>query len=214
MTKHYFSYKELFTFGWAKTKQHAWFIVLTGIILGIVCSAVEHTHTLKAVVSLLVTLSIASISLTIARDHGFSFADLTHPLLSYKKVLKFFVLSVLLGLPVFISLFPILVATRMGSIGGIVFGFVVLACAVYYIVRFKFYPYVVLEHENASIRDLVKTSLRLTKGKALPVFVFILLAGLLNALGALLLLVGLFVTIPVTLFASARLYDTLKEHVN
>lgn len=194
MTKHHFSFKEIFQFGLAKTKQHAWFIFLTFIIIGIIINSVRFVPFLSLFVSLMAGLSIASISLLISRDQHFTFQDLYKPLLSQRRVLKFIALSVIYALAV-------LVGTVLLIIPGI-----------YVAVRFKFFPFIVIENENASLSDLIKMSYKVTDNHFWPVFLFLVFLGLLNFIGLLCLVVGLFVTIPVSLFAAAHMYTKLKEH--
>lgn len=181
-------------FGWAKTKQHAWFTALTFIIAGTIMSAVKFTPFLSCIVGIMVGLSLVSISLIISRDHHFTFSDLFTPLLSAKRVLKFALLTL-------IYVASVMIGTVLLIVPGI-----------YIAVRFKFFPFIAVEHENASIEDLIKMTEKVTRGHFWPVLAFLLLATLLNILGALLLVVGLFVTVPVTLFATAHVYNKLKDH--
>ena len=191
MTKQ-FSFKEIFMFGWAKTKQHAWFIVLTFIISSIIVSAVKFVPVIDAVVSMMVGLSICSLSLLISRDQHFTFEDLYKPLLSAKRVLKFFVLVLLYA-----------VAVTIGTILLVVPG-------IYIATRFKFFPYIVIENENAKLSELIKMSYRLTAGHFWDVFLFLVVVAIVNIIGAALLMVGLFITVPVSIFASAYVYNKLK----
>lgn len=194
MTKQHFSFEEVFKFGWTKTKQHAWFITLTFIIAGIIMSAVKFSPVLDTVVGLMVGLSLISISMLISRDSTFTFSDLYAPLLSPKRVLKFVALTILYA-----------AAVVVGTVCLIIPG-------VYIATRFKFFPYMVIEHENATIKDLIKMSYKLTQNHFWIVLGFLILATILNIIGALLFLIGLLVTVPVTLFASAHMYNKLKEH--
>jgi hypothetical protein len=219
MTKHHFSIKEVFGFGWAKTKQHAWFIVLTFIIAFIIMSAVNKVPFVNILVSLMVGLSLASLSLQISRDHSFTFHDLYSPLLSQKRVLKFIALSILYGIPCLIlglSVGLILVGAASGYSSVVVFGTILMALlavpTVYLGVRFKFFPYVVIENEHASIKDLIHMSYKLTDGQFWPLFAFLILLGVFNFIGAMLFIVGLAITVPVSLFASAHVYNKLKAH--
>lgn len=194
MTKQHFSFQEVFMFSWAKTKQHAWFITLTFIIAGIIIGAVRFIPVFDTVVGLMVALSIISISILISRDSVFTFSDLYTPLLSPKRVLKFIALTILY-----------VVSVTIGTILLIIPG-------VYIATRFKFFPYMAIEHENATIKDLIKMSYKLTENHFWIVLGFLILATILNIIGALLFVVGLIITVPVTLFASAHMYNKLKEH--
>lgn len=235
MTKHHFSFKEVFMFGWNKTKQHAWFIFLTTIIISIVCSSVQQSHyfigekgrivdmfaptPLSVVVLVMILLSLVSISLSIARNHSFTFTDLVSPLLSPRKVLKFFALSAFFSLPaLLLSLAVALTVTGISNqIASVtIFGFIVTLLlfvpSLYVLVRFKFFPFVVIENENDTVSELIKKSYKITANNFWPLFMYILLAGIFNLIGAMLLGIGLFVTIPITMFATAYLYDRFKNH--
>jgi uncharacterized membrane protein len=83
---------------------------------------------------------------------------------------------------------------------------------VYLSVRFKFYPFVILENEHMTLEALIRQSYKVTRGVFVPVFVALILMMLLNIAGALLFGVGLIVTVPVSLFATAHLYRKLVEH--
>jgi uncharacterized membrane protein len=194
MTKQHFSFQEVFKFGWAKTKQHAWFLVLTFFIISIITNAVRMVPFVDAAVSIMACLSVASIALQISRDQHFTFRDLYMPLLSQRRVLKFIVLTAL-------YVFAVLVGTALLIVPGI-----------YIMVRFKFFPFVVVDHENTSIQDLVKMTYALTAHNFWSVFFFVILACLLNFVGFICFVVGLFITIPTTLFAAAHMYNRLKQH--
>mgnify|MGYP001611319159 CR=1 FL=1 len=65
--------------------------------------------------------------------------------------------------------------------------------------------------KNAGITDSLKMSCEKTRGKALDLFLFALLLIVLNILGALALLVGLLVTIPISFVAVTLLYRKLQS---
>lgn len=206
MTRHHFSLKESFTYGWSKTKQHYWFIALTFLVYALILSAASRIPLLNTVTALMVGLSVVSITLLITRNHSFTFADLFTPLLSPKRVLKFFALAVLYIIPV-AFLTVVLFAPGLAKWGAL---FVAIP-SVYLIIRFKFFPYIVLEHEDASIKELILMSLRLTNNHFWALFLFLFSLAIFNTLGAL-TVIGLLVTIPVSVFATAHVYDKLKEH--
>ena len=235
MTKHHFSIQEGLCFGWAKAKQHAWFIVLTFIISSIIMGAVRGTPFLGFVVGVMTILSIASVSLSIVRGHHFSFSDLFTPVLSCNKVLKFFALTVLFSFPflaVLLSRQIFMMGNQLNSASvaslGMALMFVFFVVAVYVGVRFKFFPFIVIEHENASLHELLRMCLKLTAGNFWRIFLFLLSFGLLNAavivvcnillflrlpnIASIFFLVGIVGTVSVTVFATARVYNELKNH--
>ncbi len=210
MIKQHFSFKEIFLFGWAKTKQHAWFLFLTLIIMGVITNSVKHVPLLDGLVGVFVSLAIFSVALPITRDHHFTFADLFYPVLSRAKTLKYVALTLLYALPGLFAanIFAVALLEQKQWFG--VVGIVVAAIAIYTSVRFMFYPFVVIEHENAKLSELIRMTSNMTKGKMVPVFVFSLAIVALNFVGALLFGVGLLLTFPVSLFATAHLYNRFK----
>lgn len=235
MSKHHFKFKEVFMFGWSKTCQHAWFIFLTCLIIGIITCATATNLiliiltaptlggflalTFGVILMLMTVLSIASISLMIARNHHFTFVDLLNPLLSQRRVLKFFALIGLYIFPILLLAFAtamLVVGARQGSssvtIFGMIFTLICLIPSIFIAVRFKFFPFVVIEHEHSTVKELLRMSYKLTENNFWQVLAFLCLAAALNIVGALLFRVGLLVTIPTTFFAMAHLYDKLKNH--
>ncbi len=211
MTKQHFSPKEVFMFGWSKTKQHAWFLALTFIIASIVSSAVAHVHLISAIVNIMVTLSVTSISIVIARNHDFTFKDLYTPLLSARRVLKFAALSVLYGF--FTTVGFSLVALMGNNPVAVLSALVILVLpGLFVAVRFLFYPYIVIEHDHASLADLIKMSYKMTQGHFWMLTAFLLLIVGINLIGAMLFIVGLAVSIPVSIFAVAHMYNRFKDH--
>jgi uncharacterized membrane protein len=193
MTKQHFTFKEVFKFGWLKTKQHAWFIALTAMIVFIVMGSVHHVPVLELLIALFIGLSIVSISLTIARDQSFSFSDLYKPLLSPYLVLKFLALTAIYAIAVAIGLLLFILP------------------GLYLAVRFKMFPYVLIENEHATLKELIKMTNKLTQSAFWKVLGFLILVSIFNILGALVFLVGLVVTVPVSIFATAHMYEKLKN---
>lgn len=90
-------------------------------------------------------------------------------------------------------------------------GFILLIVpGIYLALRLQFYSYYVVD-KNAGITDSLKMSWETTRGKVLDLFFFVLLLIALNILGALALLVGLLVTIPVSFVAITLLYRKLQS---
>ncbi len=219
MSKHHFTFTEVFKFGWDKTKQHAWFIFLTFIISSTIICATVLNPIVNLLVVLMVMLSIASISLMMVRNHSFSFADLGYPLLSPRRVLKFFALSTLYSIPALVimltsAVFGTASANGISSVAAfsLLLTMVLLVPAIFIAVRFNFYPFIAVEHEHSSVKDLIGMSFKLTEGYFWKIFGFMLIITLINLVALIPLGLGLFVTVPVTIFATAHLYDKLKNH--
>jgi uncharacterized membrane protein len=89
-------------------------------------------------------------------------------------------------------------------------GFILLVVpGIYLALRLQFYSFYVVD-KNAGITDSLKMSWEATKGNTLNIFLFVLILIALNILGAIALLVGLLVTIPVSFIAVALLYRKLS----
>lgn len=89
-------------------------------------------------------------------------------------------------------------------------GFLLLIIpGIYLALRLQFYSFYVVD-KNAGVTDSLKMSWNATKGKTLDIFVFMLLLIGLNILGALALLVGLLITIPVSFVAYTLFYRKLQ----
>ena len=226
MTKQQLSFEEIFKFGWAKTKQHAWFITLTFIISSLVINASTGISPVNILVAFMTVLSVVSISLTMSRDQHFTFGDLYMPLLSQRRVLKFVVLAALYIFPVLVVMFSyqlIQQGVMRASAGlfaaGLILSIPASLAAVYTTVRFKFFPFIVVEHEGATISNLIKMSYSFTEGRFVQVLFFLFLATVLNIapiiIAAILgnvFLLGIFITAPVTVLATAHLYNRIKDH--
>ena len=217
MTKQHINTKDIFCSAWSKTKQHAWFLVCTFLIAAILCSAVALNPLLETVVGLLVALSLVSIALMIVRNHGFSFEDLYKPILVPKMVCHFLILSLIAIVVIGICAIPVigLIVTlyKVPSIvSNVYFALTpLLLIAVFVSVRFKFFPFVVLDNPNASIKELITRSYRLTRGYFWQTLGFLLLIALFNVLG-IMTIIGFILTVPISLFAAAYYYEKLREH--
>ena len=158
MTKHHFSFQEVFRFGWAKFKQHAWFIALTFIIGSIIMGSVGRNPVLGIIVGLMVALSVASISLVISRDRGFSFSDLFTPLLSPHRVLKFVALCAFFSVPpllTFVSFAIFMTGAAVGNIFvssfGLVLCLLVLIPSIFISVRFLIFTTITFYQKHHKI---------------------------------------------------------------
>ncbi len=78
-------------------------------------------------------------------------------------------------------------------------------------IRLRFYSYFIIEHGD-TIPQAFQKSWDITRGNTMNLLSFSIIAILINVLGALVFLVGLFFTIPATLMAQAYVYDKLAGH--
>ncbi len=93
----------------------------------------------------------------------------------------------------------------------VLLGFIFLIIpGVYFAIRFAFFEYFIIDKKMGIIKSL-KESWRVTKGNFWGILAFSFIAIIINILGALSLLLGLFVTIPITMIAWAFIYRKLLE---
>jgi len=84
---------------------------------------------------------------------------------------------------------------------------------IYFALRFFFVPYLVIDRKLLPVQAL-KESWRITEGHLGELFLFLLALIAINLVGAIVLLVGLLVSIPVTMLAVVHAYRTLEHRAS
>ena len=110
----------------------------------------------------------------------------------------------------FVTLFFAMILAWFFIIAGLV---LLIIPGVIILVQLYFYKYLIVESDVTPMAAL-KGSRRLTKGNRSTIFEYILIAILINILGALCLVVGLFFTIPLTLIGFTLIYKKLAGQMN
>lgn len=201
-----FPFKESIQVGWEKTKKNLGFLIVVMIIVavinvipdGIQNSLPENLALITLLVGLVawvinqvVQMGLIQISLKINDEQDAKYGDL----------------------------FPISEKTVNYIVGSILYGLIVVAGTILLIVpgviwslKFQYYGYYIVDKSMKPI-DALKMSAVATSGKKGNLFKFFLLLGLVNFVGVLALVVGLFITIPVTLLAYVYVYRLLMKEV-
>jgi uncharacterized membrane protein len=192
MSTHNFTIKELYKEAWTKVKEHAWYLFCVLLGSSVLMAAVSHSSLMNALVSCIVDIAIVSISLIIISDKKPVFSDLLSSFKSYETTWHYILASLLFILAIVLGLILLILP------------------GLYLAVRLGFYKFIVVEHPTMSATDALKESMRVTKGHFWKIIGFILAAIILNILGAMVFLVGLVITIPVTVIANAYLYKKLQ----
>ena len=211
MTHNDIKYKDLFTFGWEKTKQHYWFLLgffAINILLGILTS---NAPVLNTVFSILATIAGISVLLQIVHGHTPQYKDLLKPFKNYKITWHYVLglLMMLAALSVIAMLGMLLLLPESFALASI--GFIALLLpAVYATIRLQFFRYFIVEDENMGPIHAFKKSISITRGKFWQLLGFICLLVLFNLVGLMLLFVGLLITVPVTMIAYTELYKKLS----
>ncbi len=80
-------------------------------------------------------------------------------------------------------------------------------------IKFQYFNYLIVD-KNLGVTDALKKSSQITNGVKWPLFGFGFLLVLINYGGAILLFIGLLVTIPITMIANAYVYRTLQKQID
>ncbi len=201
------SVKECLAVGWKTVTARPWLFIAAGVIIFVVSvlsdiprSLTEHLTGIERLLSLVAFLLGTVISLLVAMGktafflHGHDsvsslrLADLWHP----RPFWKFAITSFLAGVATAIGFVLLIVP---GIIIGIIVGFSL---------------YIVIDKELKPF-DAIRESARITKGNRWNLFLLGLALLGVNIVGFCLLLVGLFITLPLSSIAVVHAYRTLSR---
>lgn len=197
-----FSIDEALNVGWKAMKEHFWLffgcLIVAFVVVGIprgIGNLLQKNGSglgglffiLAGLIDIIISIGFIRIVLKILDGEKPEFTDLfTFP----KYFLEYLGASVVYGLIV---------------IGGFM---LFLIPGVYWAIKFQFFGYAVVDKDLNPIQALRQSS-RITKTIKWRLFWFGILLGLINILGAVCLIVGLFATIPTTMVAYAYVYRKL-----
>ena len=207
MTTRPFPYGESLQFAWETFKKNATFLLaavfivfFVNLLLGIADAIGENVGgkvgfmmwVTYVLISAIIELGMMKICLKIVDGREPHFEDLFNTIAMFFKYAAASILYVVM----------------------VVIGMVFLVVpGIYLAIRFQFYFMCIIDEGLGPIAALEKSS-RLTVGIKLDLFVFALLMGAINVAGAMCLMVGLFVSVPVSLLAYAFVYRYLNGPVN
>lgn len=204
MSEERFKMGEAVKFGWETMKENIVFFIpllIVAFLIENVPGAIAHyagaefsfiSYALLLtgwLLGFVVQMGLIKISLKFCDNIKGKFDDL---LSSFDILLPFIASAILYGLIV-------IGGTLLLIVPGVIWG-----------VKFSLYPYFIVE-KNLGPIEALKASSRATMGAKWDLFVFWLLLGLINLAGALVFLVGLFVTIPTSMVAYAYVYRKLSK---
>ncbi len=202
MTAEKFSISEAIHFGWNTMKSNLGFFIgllilvfLFSSLSSIIAAKATEANIFLGIIfyiadfslSIIISIGLVKIALRFCDNEKGRFADLFS---QYPLFPQYLVGSILYGLIVFAG-------TILLIIPGIIWG-----------IQFCFYDYFIVDKGLGPIEALKRSS-AITKGVKWDLFLFFLILSGINLLGALCLLIGLFVTIPTTMVALAFVYRKL-----
>ena len=203
------STRAFLSFGWETFKRRHWFFVGAGVVVlivyviaGGIISGIDAAFTgspkdpslvgsvLNLAFSTLINMGVTAFYLA-AHDNPdtVELTSLWHP----QPFWKFLGATLLTGLAV---------------IGGVL---LLIVPGIIFMLMFMFVMFIVIDRGLGPVVAM-KESARLTRGYKWQLLGFVLVLALINFVGALALLVGLFVTIPVTSLAFAHAYRALAAN--
>ena len=196
MIKHNFTISEIFNSAWTKTKEHAWFLFRTFLALGVIAGISSFIPIFSSIVDFFIGIALIAVSLVIVRGGTPTLNDFTK---SFKtaKIFWHYALATLL----------FILITVLGLIALVLPG-------IYLATRLQFYRFLIVDNQSMGPVEALKKSMEMTKGHFWKLLGFMVVIILFNILGALLLLVGLLITIPVSVLASTYLYERLLTPVH
>jgi uncharacterized membrane protein len=201
-TKAHFSKKEAIRFGFALAKQNIIFFIglfVVVVIISALTSSIQFGVALAKqpflylviyiaifIVNTIIGMGLIKISLEFVDRKKPQFSDLFQT----KNLVNFILASLIRGVITLIGFILLIIP-------GIIFS-----------IRLQYVTYLIID-KNLPPVDAVKKSWDMTKGNAWNLFFLGILLFLINVLGAIILLVGLFVTVPLTMLATTFVYRKL-----
>ncbi|KAA3618713.1 MAG: hypothetical protein DWQ05_07045 [Calditrichaeota bacterium] len=196
-----FSIGDAFRHGWDKTLANLGFMIAAFVLVIFVYIALASAQYVLedavllafiiglagAVVGTVIEMGFFKIALKAYDDQPLDYGDL---FAHFHLFFKYFAAAILYGLMVFIGFILLIIPGIMLAI------------------QFYFSFYFIVDKELGPLEALDKSS-AITRGARWDIFVFFLGIFILNIAGALVFLIGLFITIPMTLFATAYVYRKL-----
>lgn len=173
---------------------------------------------ISTVASIAIALGWSHVVLKLVRHTKVSWADFQT---NTKIWVNYFLARILYGVCTFVGIIMFVVPLFMIIVLGIhVAWFVIIGSLIalaglvlvsWLLTRYAFISLIAVDNPRMNGWKLLKESAKITKGHMWKLFGFLLLIVLINIIGALVLFIGLVVTIPVTMMAKGYVYNHLKS---
>lgn len=194
MIKNNLNIQEIFSEAWVKTKKNYWFLFCLFVVSTIIIGLTQHTELLAFIVSIPIGIATLTIAILIANGHIPKYSDLFKSFDNYKITLNYILASTLFMIIVLLGLLALIIP------------------GIYLAIRLQFYKFLVIENENMRPIETLKESMRMTKGHFWDLLGFVIVILVMNLIGAIPFGLGLIITVPLTIVASALLYKKLLPH--
>jgi uncharacterized membrane protein len=197
-----FSKKEAIKFGFELAKKHLFFFIRVFIVVAVfsvLSSSLKNLvnvqkepllyfflYVVLFVINLIIGIGLIKIALEFIDEKKPKFSDLFY----YKPIVNYFIASLIQGILSLIGFILLIIP-------GIIFS-----------TRLQFTSYLIVDKKLKPV-DAVKKSWSITRGNTWNLFFFGILLGLINLLGLICLVLGLFITVPLTMLATVFVYRKL-----
>jgi len=224
--EHHLSIEESLRFGWEKTRAHSTLVfqalltlfavqIAEQVVTRVLANTLDGALASAAlfILALVLGVGFTLITLRIAQGKHAVYQDIIPPVRVSVAYIGATVLAAIVTIvPLIVALVVCLVALAVlpstaAIVTSAVVGAAALVATIYFALRYALVHFAILD--DSDIIKSLRTSAHLTEGRKWWLVGFCITVGLLNILGAILLLVGLLVTIPVTMFAFAHVYVKL-----
>ena len=157
------------------------------------------------------------ISLNLAKGVPTSYADIVPPMnIFWRYLFANLLCGALIICGFFVPMIPafiIGVALPDSLVGTVIGGFFIAAgviIGVYTVLRYSMVKYAAVDGKH-KVFDILRLSAKISRGTKWRILLFLLAVILLNIAGAIVLLIGLLVTIPITAIATGHIYLKLLQ---
>lgn len=211
------SLKEIFRTSWKQVKANYKFLVPLFLIVMIISFALnfegDDIFSLSGIASLLITpllyYVITKVSLYVARNEKIGFHDMFKGF-SQRMYFLFLAINVFMSLALMVLVALGVFVAFLHPIIGVLVSLVLGATVFIICIGVIFFPQYRLIDVGSNFWPTIKDSFALGKGNRLLLIKFVIIAFVLNIVGALLLGVGLLLTLPTTAIALAHIYEKIK----
>jgi uncharacterized membrane protein len=200
LVKPQFSKQEAIKFGFETAKSNLFFLVVLFIIVMLISGSMsalgrQAAHEpafafvlwlFQTIVNLIVGAGMINIFLKFIDNKKPEYKDLFY----YKPIVNYAIASILNGLIV---------------VGGLI---LLVIPGIFFAIRLQYTSYLIVD-KNLGPIEAIKASWNITRGNVWNLFFFGILICLINVLGVLCLLIGLFITVPLGMLATAFVYRKL-----
>ena len=189
--------------GWGIVTKNLGFFVVFMLLVMVTYSVPQIIQAIveKSVPTLAFVLGFAAVFVEVLVQ--LNFIRVALKFLDNKKAVYKDLFNTQLFLPFFMGWLVYVIIVGAGTL-------LLILPGIYLAIKLQFWAYLVID-KNMNPFDALKKSWDMTRGKFWKLFGLIIVLCAINLLGVLVLLVGLFITIPLTFVAMASIYRQLSK---